>query len=44
MSFRCPEFPGLTFSSLEELRVIRMARNSLKKKLSEPVVVTVKKE
>jgi hypothetical protein len=44
MAFSCPEFPGLTFSSLEELKVLLMARDRLKKKLSEPVLVKAKKE
>lgn len=44
MSFSCPEFPGIVFNSLEELRAIRMARDRLKKKLTEPVLVTANKE
>jgi hypothetical protein len=44
MAFSCPEFPGLSFSSLEELEALRQARDKLKKKLTEPVKVTAQRE
>lgn len=44
MAFSCPEFPGLVFNSSLELGAMRQAQASLRKKLAEPVLVTINKE
>ena len=44
MAFSSPEFPGLSFSSIEELKVLRRVRDEVKNKLNQPVVVKVNKD
>jgi len=41
MAFTSPEFPGMTFESIEELRAARETRRELQDALSGRTVVTV---
>lgn len=44
MAFSSPEFPGLAFGSIEELKALRRARDEVKRQLHQPVVVKVNKD
>ncbi len=44
MAFSSPEFPGLSFGSIDELKALRRARDEAKRKLHQPVVVKANKD